>query len=91
MKHPLSDAAALVVAGLAALGPAAAQPAAPAETGRSMLSAACQADLKKLCPDVAPGGGRVAACLKGKKDQLSPTCKADLAQRAAGGPAPASR
>ena len=25
--------------------------------------AACRADVERLCPDVQPGGGRIAACL----------------------------
>jgi hypothetical protein len=34
----------------------------------------CMADAKKLCPGVAPGEGRVAACLKQHEGQLSPEC-----------------
>ena len=37
---------------------------------------ACQADVAKLCPDVKPGGGRVAACLRDHDSQLSDSCKA---------------
>ena len=44
---------------------------------------AAKADIQKLCADVKPGGGRFAACLKEKKDQMSDECKADLAKRAA--------
>ena len=40
----------------------------------------CVADAQKLCPDVKPGGGRIAACLKEHKDQVSAQCKARIAQ-----------
>lgn len=50
---------------------------------RARVTEACRADIKKLCPEVKPGGGRIAACLKDKKDQMSDDCKADLAKQAA--------
>jgi len=37
--------------------------------------AACRADYRKLCNGVKPGGGRIIACLKEKRDQLSPGCQ----------------
>jgi hypothetical protein len=40
----------------------------------------CMDDAKKLCGDVKPGQGRVAACLKQHKDQLSAGCKANIAK-----------
>ena len=39
----------------------------------------CDADVKKLCPDMPPGGGRLRTCLKEHESELSPTCKAQLA------------
>jgi hypothetical protein len=39
---------------------------------------ACDADIEKLCKDVDPGSGRVAACLKAKQAELSPACKAEF-------------
>jgi hypothetical protein len=38
----------------------------------------CKADMEKLCPDVHPGRGRISACMKEHKDQLSDGCKANL-------------
>jgi hypothetical protein len=35
----------------------------------------CDEDAKRLCPDVKPGEGRIAKCLKQHKDELSPGCK----------------
>jgi hypothetical protein len=61
---------ALVVLGLAAQVPVSAQ-SAPMEAAR----AACSADLQQLCPGVQPGGGRMLACLKEHRDQVSPACK----------------
>jgi hypothetical protein len=42
---------------------------------------ACKTDYDKFCAGIAPGGGRVVACLEGKRDQLSATCKAALDSR----------
>jgi len=39
------------------------------------IRAACTADAKKFCAAVQPGGGRVVACLKEHKDELSDGCK----------------
>ena len=41
---------------------------------------ACKADYDKFCAGIAPGGG-IVACLNGKRDQLSATCKAALESR----------
>ena len=38
----------------------------------------CKADAAKLCPDVKPGGGRIAACLREHKDAVSDACKARI-------------
>ncbi|MBR0813323.1 MULTISPECIES: hypothetical protein [Bradyrhizobium] len=38
---------------------------------------ACKTDYDKFCAGIAPGGG-IVACLNGKRDQLSATCKAAL-------------
>ncbi|MFN0039070.1 MAG: cysteine rich repeat-containing protein [Burkholderiales bacterium] len=41
---------------------------------------ACRADVKKLCKDVQPGGGRIATCLKQHEAELSPGCKERIAE-----------
>ena len=36
----------------------------------------CEADVKKLCPNVKPDGhGALLNCLEGKQDKISDTCK----------------
>jgi hypothetical protein len=42
---------------------------------------ACKADYDKFCAGIAPGGGRIVACLNGKRDQLSDACKKALDSR----------
>ncbi len=55
--------------------PAAAQtPSQPAGQVRT----ACAADVRTLCSGVTPGGGRIAQCMREKKDQLSEGCKSAL-------------
>jgi hypothetical protein len=36
---------------------------------------ACKADYGKYCSGVAPGGGRIIACLNKQRDALSEACK----------------
>jgi Cysteine rich repeat len=40
----------------------------------------CRADIKKLCKDVQPGGGRLAMCLKQHESELSPGCRERIAE-----------
>lgn len=40
---------------------------------------ACMGDYQKYCKDVAPGGGRIIACLAKSSDRLTPACKKVLA------------
>src|SRR5260221_6089711 len=40
----------------------------------------CMADATKLCPEIKPGQGRVGACLKEHKDQISAGCSASIAE-----------
>jgi hypothetical protein len=53
--------------------------AAPAQSADSR--GACKADYDKFCAGIAPGGGRIVACLSGKHDQLSDSCKKALDSR----------
>ena len=39
---------------------------------------ACRADYQQFCSGVLPGGGRIAACLKGHTSELSPECQQAL-------------
>ena len=36
----------------------------------------CAADARKLCKGIAPGQGRILACLQSRKADLSPACQA---------------
>lgn len=36
---------------------------------------ACKEDVKKYCPNVQPGQGRIARCLKGHEKELSQACQ----------------
>lgn len=38
----------------------------------------CKDDIKTVCKDVSPGGGRIIKCLKENSARLSPTCKAHV-------------
>ena len=53
--------------------PPPAQP--PSKEAVEAARAACEADVQKLCIGVQPGGGRILACLKQHKDQVSDGCK----------------
>jgi hypothetical protein len=35
----------------------------------------CAGDIKKLCAGIAPGEGRIKACIKSHLSELSPTCQ----------------
>jgi hypothetical protein len=54
---------------------------------------ACAADVQRLCPNVPQGGGRIIACLKQHKDEVSQGCKQAIIstmQRSGGGAGPAA-
>jgi hypothetical protein len=42
------------------------------------LAAPCRYDIVHLCSEPAPGGGRIASCLKGKAADLTSECKERL-------------
>jgi len=49
------------------------------------LRAGCADDAQKLCADVPSGGGRILACLKAHKDELSAKCKQAASEAANSG------
>lgn len=49
--------------------------AADAPAGDGAVAEACKADVDKLCNGVQPGEGRIGACLKEHKKEVSKGCK----------------
>ena len=45
---------------------------------RSQLKLACQADIRRFCPDLRPGGGQMLQCLQQHAQELSDGCYATL-------------
>jgi hypothetical protein len=45
------------------------------------IQKACDEDVKKLCPDIRPGGGRILQCLHGQESNLTPACRQVLGPR----------
>ena len=56
-------------------------PAADQPSAGNGIDEPCRADAKKLCQGVEPGGGRILACLKEHREEVSDACKARLAQQ----------
>lgn len=71
--------AALLALPLLAFGPGhrALAQAIPADQLKA-LRTACEVDVKKLCADVEPGGGRLVQCLKDHRDEATPPCQASI-------------
>lgn len=46
-----------------------------AQDARGQARQACEADYRKLCAGVMPGGGRIRKCLNENFDALSTPCK----------------
>jgi len=42
------------------------------------MRAACEADVKRLCPNLQPGNGRIMTCLREHKSELSEGCASTL-------------
>jgi hypothetical protein len=57
--------------------------AAPAAFAAPDVKTACMADYLALCPSVAPGGGRVVACMKEHRAKVSAACKLAVLQHIA--------
>ncbi len=45
------------------------------ERGPEPAWMACRPDMRRYCPNVLPGGGRILSCLAGNKDRLSHGCR----------------
>ena len=45
---------------------------------------ACQADVKKICAGITPGGGRIETCMKDHFADMSDACKAIISQAGGG-------
>jgi hypothetical protein len=50
-----------------------------AHEGHGMGTGPCAEDAKKLCADVAPGGGAIMKCLKAHETEVSKECKEKVA------------
>jgi hypothetical protein len=53
--------------------------AASAQEMTAEQRSACMGDYEKFCKSVAPGGGRIIACLAKESDKITPACKKVLA------------
>ena len=53
----------------------------PVAIAKGEVKAACKDDAARLCKDVKPGGGRIAACLKEHEADLSQGCKDAIAAK----------
>lgn len=46
---------------------------------KMQLRSECGADISRLCPGIAPGGGRLMKCVQANKAQLSKPCAEAIA------------
>lgn len=54
--------------------------AASAPIGHAQQFAYCKTDIRRLCAEIRPGGGRVAQCLKAHENEVSIGCAKELKQ-----------
>ena len=55
----------------------------PAPVSAQSAQQACAPDIQAFCSNVPQGEGRVAQCLRGHQQQLSPSCQRGMAQTSA--------
>ncbi len=60
----------------ATLAPACREVIRGAQEKEAEFRKACGGDARKLCKGIAPGQGRILACLESRKADLSPACRA---------------
>jgi hypothetical protein len=77
LSQILSAAAVLGLVGAVAAPPASAQ--VPVRTVTPEMRAAletCRADIERICPGVEPGEGRILACMREHRADITPACRA---------------
>lgn len=57
------------------LSPACTEKLAEGKARWERVKEACKPDVEKLCQGIAPGAGRIAACLKSHDSELAPACR----------------
>jgi len=71
--------AAVVAIAMIASTVVAAEPETPPAPGQhpavDAVRIACADDIKLLCSNLEPGGGRIVRCLRDNEEKLSPQCK----------------
>ena len=70
---------------IAALAAAVLMTASAAEAAPSAMAKACAKDIKSVCADVKPGGGKLKACVKDHFSDLSTDCQVAIVKAAAVG------
>ncbi|MGH6880578.1 cysteine rich repeat-containing protein [Hypericibacter sp.] len=88
-RHLAVSAAALMTFGLGLSGPAFAETPSttPSRAQIQAVAKACRGDIQQFCETVQPGGGRILACMREHKDQLSQICHDAIAQASQAAPA----
>jgi len=46
------------------------------------IKKACKGDVRKICADIVPGGGRIEACMKDRFADMSEGCRETISQAA---------
>jgi len=80
MRPPLGDTLSLLLLMGASCLPAMAQTPTSPQALASKASRACRADFDRFCKGTQPGQGRVLACLRGHRNDLTESCRLQLDQ-----------